>query len=192
MDIGIIYIGLIEENVAFCNIDYKGRIFSDFYVHKDPQSGPGYYVFGRDKNGVICLCAHPSIKPRKYRYYNVPKQRGFRRHGDALKVASDLNQRFKTGQSYLGSLGEKEGLPFTAQILEEYGGYIIASIDGVIAVIGKTDKPDDRPTVYFVSLDDSKCPGNRRMVYCDNEIGIARKYIEWLHEVQERRLASSA
>lgn len=76
-------------------------------------------------------------------------------------------------------------------IIEEYKGRIIAShknnvaqksIDNIIIVYDKLDYPDYG---FYIGLDDSKSAGYRKMESVNMED--ARKYIDWLSEVTNKK-----
>jgi hypothetical protein len=76
-------------------IDYIGRRYSNFYVDKSPQDGPGWYVFGRyaDAYGgkLIKLCGRPDIAPRAHPHYNVRVRRGWSTRARAQHWADAMN-----------------------------------------------------------------------------------------------------
>src|SRR5205823_1050680 len=37
------------RTMIFSSEGYDGTVFSDFYVRRSPWSGPGWFIFGRDK-----------------------------------------------------------------------------------------------------------------------------------------------
>ena len=72
--------------------DYRGRVFSDFYVSTNPAHGPGWYVFGRNEaRNVIKVCAQPNVTPRKHPHYNIRVRRGFKTMREAQACANFLN-----------------------------------------------------------------------------------------------------
>ena len=76
--------------------DSRGRIFANFYPRRDPASGPGWYVFGRNPEyagALIMLCARPDVKPRKHPHYNCLVRRGYHTKAEAAHVAAQLNRR---------------------------------------------------------------------------------------------------
>jgi hypothetical protein len=77
-------------------VDYKLRVFSDgFYARQDPQSGPGWYVFGRSKEDVIKLVARPDVPDRAHPHYNIKVRRGWRLKREAFVIAAYLNSTYR-------------------------------------------------------------------------------------------------
>lgn len=84
--------------MTFDTIGYDGTVFRDFYVRRDPSSGPGWFIFGRDPNkyGVdeqgrgryIKLCGWRTV--RRHPHYNVPVRHGWRRKADAAVALANL------------------------------------------------------------------------------------------------------
>lgn len=73
--------------------DRRGRIFDrEFLLYREPSQGPGWYVFGRDRNSeVIRLVARPNVAPRKLPTYNVKVRRGWRTLKEARKALEYMN-----------------------------------------------------------------------------------------------------
>jgi hypothetical protein len=73
------------------NINYDGHTFHDFYVDIDGSTGPGYFIFGRNKvkygtypNGLgryVMLCGYRVSKG--HRYYNGKVRHGWRTKKEA-------------------------------------------------------------------------------------------------------------
>lgn len=77
-------------------VDYKLRVFSDgFYARQDPQSGPGWYVFGRSKEDVVKLVARPDIPSRVHPHYNIKVSRGWKLKREAFVIAAYLNSTYR-------------------------------------------------------------------------------------------------
>ncbi len=73
------------------NVDYKGRVFTEnVTVERSPATGPGWYIFARDKNGTCMLVARPSVPARKHPHYNIAVRRGWLRKCDAEFIASTV------------------------------------------------------------------------------------------------------
>lgn len=80
--------------------NYGGYHFADFFARRDPATGPGWYVYGRnsekygtkaDGTGIyVMLCARPSVKARRHRHYNCLVRRGWATKGEAEAVARFL------------------------------------------------------------------------------------------------------
>jgi hypothetical protein len=91
------------EDFTFDPVNYSGHVFSGYFVRRDPASGPGFYVYGRnsEKYGTrpdglgayVKLCARPAVRPRRHPHYNAAVQRGWKRKRDAQAVADFLNRR---------------------------------------------------------------------------------------------------
>jgi hypothetical protein len=100
----------------FHNVNYDGYRFTDFFVRKAPEIGPGFYIYGRNKkkygtkaNGdgfYTMLCVRPHVKARKHPHYNCAIRRGFSRKWIAQEIADSLNkavaERNETGKIILG------------------------------------------------------------------------------------------
>jgi hypothetical protein len=79
--------------------DYRGRLFSEFYVRRDPATGPGWYIFGRNRAAgamVVKLCARPDVSPRRHSNYNISVRRGWRTMCEAAAIAAWLNVSRRT------------------------------------------------------------------------------------------------
>jgi hypothetical protein len=84
-------------------VNYSGHTFADFYPRRDPATGPGWYVFGRNtvKYGVLAdgtgayvmLCARPAVTARKHRYYNCDVRRGWYTKREAQQIVDSLNRK---------------------------------------------------------------------------------------------------
>lgn len=82
-------------------IDYRHRAYDRFYPRRSPSSGPGWCVFGRNRqygDSLIRLCARPRVVPRAHPHYNVMVRRGWPTQRAAHAVAQWLNARYPTGQ----------------------------------------------------------------------------------------------
>ena len=70
--------------------------FSEFFPRMASETGPGWYVFGRNRHfyggDYIKLCARPDVRARRYRHYNGPVRRGWRTKAEAQEVADWLNR----------------------------------------------------------------------------------------------------
>jgi hypothetical protein len=84
----------------------EGYEFTDFYPSKCPEVGPGWYVFGRNKEkyGLLdgtelgrytMLVARPDTPLRKYKYYNGKCKRGWRTMAKAQYIADCMNNWHK-------------------------------------------------------------------------------------------------
>jgi len=92
----------LVEGIQVNAKSYSGEAFSDFYARRDPSSGPGWYVFGRDctkygtlpdgRGAYVGLCARPAVKPRRHPHYTGLVQRGWRTHREAQAIADWLNR----------------------------------------------------------------------------------------------------
>ena len=74
--------------------DHLGRVFSDFFVAKASDKGPGWYVYGRNAGyggKLITLVARPDVAARKHPHYNGPVRRGWRTKAEAQAIANKLN-----------------------------------------------------------------------------------------------------
>lgn len=82
--------------------DYRGRRYADFYVTKSPLNGPGFYIFGRNKEDygvfpdgrgrLICLIGRPDTSERKYKLYNGRRRRGWKTRREALMALVDIQK----------------------------------------------------------------------------------------------------
>lgn len=84
------------DQIEFRGRGFRGGFFSAFYVAKHPQSGPGWYVHGRNPaygGGYVMVCARPDVPARAHPHYNVKVRRGFRTMREARWVASVLNAK---------------------------------------------------------------------------------------------------
>lgn len=84
-------------------IDYKGRVYREFFVSKDPGLAPGWFVYGRCRNeygpnGIIFLVGRPAVKPRKHPHYNVKIRRGWHSKREAQAYADQLNRQYPLGE----------------------------------------------------------------------------------------------
>ena len=71
------------------NVDYKGRVFTEnVTVERAPATGPGWYIFARDKDGICKLVARPKVNPRKHPHYNIRIYRGWHTKQEAEFIAS--------------------------------------------------------------------------------------------------------
>lgn len=88
-------------NPTIQTTNWRGDKFADFYPAKDPSTGPGWYVFGRNcerygahkdgKGAYIMLCARPDVAPRNHPHYNIKVRRGWHTRREAQAVADGLN-----------------------------------------------------------------------------------------------------
>lgn len=70
--------------------------FAEFFPQRSPHTGPGWYVFGRNRHfyggSYIKLCARPDVRARQYRHYNGPVRRGWYTKAEAQEIADWLNR----------------------------------------------------------------------------------------------------
>jgi hypothetical protein len=90
------------EGVEFNPVDYKGRVFREFFPLQCPERGPGWYVYGRchgqyGPQGIIHLSARPAVKARKHLHYNVMVRRGWHTKREAQAIADKLNTMLPKG-----------------------------------------------------------------------------------------------
>lgn len=81
----------------FSNEGYDGSLFHDFYVARDPITGPGWFIFGRNKEkyGVSAngkgrygmLCGYRVHKGA--RNYNGQVRHGWRTKREALAALTE-------------------------------------------------------------------------------------------------------
>jgi hypothetical protein len=74
-------------------VDYKGRVYSEFYAAKDSII-PGYVVMGKNEDyggRMRMVCARPDVKPRRYKYLNGKFSRGWYTKREAQMVADRMN-----------------------------------------------------------------------------------------------------
>lgn len=73
------------RGMIFSRVDYRGRVYDNYHVRRDPTLGPGWYIFGRspDYQGILTLVARPDVKPRKHPHYSGQVRRGWLRKKDA-------------------------------------------------------------------------------------------------------------
>jgi hypothetical protein len=84
---------ILEGTVEFSTIDYRDRVFSNFYIGQSPGTGPGWYIFGRNPEyggRLVRLCGRPSVKARRHPHYNCQVRRGWLKKRDALAVLTSL------------------------------------------------------------------------------------------------------
>ena len=89
------------DSVELTTVNYSGNKFSDFFVRQSPQSGPGWYVFGRnsEKYGIkpdgtgayTMLCARPNVKSRRHPHYTCTIRSGWKTKRAAMAIAEYLN-----------------------------------------------------------------------------------------------------
>ena len=83
----------------FSREGWDGTLFSDFDVRKDSMTGPGWFIYGYDKNkfGVnlktgkgnyVQVCGY--VRKRKARNYNGKVRCGWRTKRDAQAALSKL------------------------------------------------------------------------------------------------------
>lgn len=75
-------------------IDYRGRVYDRFHARRSPDTGPGWYVYGRNVDygdTLVMLCAWPDVPERKHKHYNGKVLRGWNTKREAEAVASRMN-----------------------------------------------------------------------------------------------------
>lgn len=104
-------------------VNYSGHLFSDFYAYKSPQTGPGWYIMGRNsekygtlpngKGAYVMLCARPDLKARAHPHYNGQIRRGMsqcsvERNGQMEKITLRIPQGANIGSEQKPIYGYKE------------------------------------------------------------------------------------
>ena len=82
------------EGVIVTTSDYLNRQYDRFYVGRDSIQ-PGWFVFGMNPgygDRLRMICAYPDKPARKFRYRNCKLHAGWRTKGEALDIASRMNQ----------------------------------------------------------------------------------------------------
>ena len=82
------------DNVLIETVDYKGRVFDRLEARRDPSSGPGWFVFGRNEgygDMLVKLCARPDRPLRGHAHYNGKVRFGWRTKRDAQAIADRMN-----------------------------------------------------------------------------------------------------
>lgn len=85
-----------ERGRLFTN--HRGVEFREFFPTRSTTHGPGWFVFGRNRDwyggNYTMLCARPLLPLRRYKNLNCKTSRGWRTKREAQAVADDLNARY--------------------------------------------------------------------------------------------------
>jgi len=84
------------QGVDFHSVDYAGRDYREFFPARAPATGPGWYVFGLNRDhyapgGIVHLCARPDVAARAHPHYNIRVRRGWQTRREAQAIADHLN-----------------------------------------------------------------------------------------------------
>lgn len=84
------------DAVEWSSVDWKGRVFTDYYVDRAPGSGPGWYIWGQNAEydgRLRFLCGRPAVKARRLKHWNGRVRRGWATKKEAERVLAEITTR---------------------------------------------------------------------------------------------------